>query len=125
MLTIAKRTEVKRTEHPVTVALDACGNGVILSLQDVDGVKFRQALNASDAGAVLRACTGVRNGDIYQTAVCEGDLVVTRSGTGLTFKWPCKGDFGLVHMSVENIFVFYEALKSYCRLLMRSPEELP
>ena len=118
-------TVKKTTTHPVTVALDACGGGVMLSLQDVDGVTFRQTMNASDVGAVLRACIRVRDGDIYQTTVCEGDLVVIRSGTGLTFKWPCKGDFGLVHMSVENIFVFYEALKSYCRLLMRSPEEMP
>jgi hypothetical protein len=115
MLTIAKMA------HPVTVALDACGGGVMLSLQDVDGARFRQALDASDAGAVLGVC----NGYVDRDAVCEGDLVVYRSGDGLTFKWPSDGDFGLVHLSAEDMFVFEEALRSYCRLLMRSPEELP
>ena len=68
---------------------------------------------------------GVCNAYVDRTVVCEGDLVVYRSSGGLTFKWPSDGDFGLVRLSVEDMFVFEEALKSYCRLLMRSPEDLP
>lgn len=107
--------------RPVTVAPDACGGNVMLSLRDVDGVRFRQALNAADAGAVLGVC----NAYSEEAKVCEGDLTVLRMNGGLVFKWPADGGFGVVHMKAEYMFVFEEALKSYCRLLMRSPEELP
>lgn len=108
--------------NPVTVALDACGNGVMLSLKDAAGVRFRQALDARDASAVLAVCSG----DIAEAAVCEGDLEVRRTADGgLDFKWPCYGDFGLVYLTTCYIHVFKEALRSYCRMLMRSPEDLP
>lgn len=107
--------------RPVTVALDACGGNVMLSLRDVDGVRFRQALDARDAGAVLGVC----NAYSEEAKVCEGDLLVRRMNDGLVFKWPADGDIGFVHMKAEYMFVFEEALKSYCRLLMRSPEDLP
>lgn len=108
--------------RPVTVALDACGGNVMLSLRDVDGVRFRQALNAADAGTVLGVCNAYSD----VAVVCGGDLTVTRVvDGGLAFRWPYEGDFGVVHMKAEHVFVFEEALKSYCRLLMRSPEDLP
>ena len=115
----------RRNPHTVRVALDACGASVMLSMQDIDGVKFRQAMDAYDASAVLVACDRVHRGRECQTTVCEGDLVVASSCDGLTFKWPCNGSFGLVHIPAESMFVFEEALRSYCRLLMRSPEDLP
>lgn len=112
----------KGRPNPVTVALDACGNGVMLSLQDVDGVRFRQALDAHDVSAVLAVC----NGNVSEAAVCEGDLEVARSDDGgLDFRWPCGDTNGLVPLADKNIFVFEEALRSYCRMLMRSPEDIP
>lgn len=107
--------------RPVTVALDACGGNVMLSLRDIDGVRFHQALNAADVGTVLGVC-GAHS---KEAKVCEGDLTVLRMDGGLMFKWPTDGDFGVVHVKAEHMFVFEEALKSYCRLLMRSPEERP
>ena len=120
MLTIAKGKA-----NPVTVALDACGANVMLSIQDIDGIRFRQALDAYDAGAVLEACARVRSKREYHTTVCEGDLVVNSSYDGLTLKWPGDGVFGVVHVPAESLLVFEEALRSYCRLLMRSPEDTP
>lgn len=115
--------EVKGYPHPATVALDACGNGVMLSLQDAAGVRFRQALDARDANAVL----AVLSGGVTEAAVCEGDLEVSRypEDGGLDFTWPCDGDSGLVHLAAKDVFVFKEALRSYCRMLMRSPEDIP
>lgn len=107
--------------RPVTVALDACGGSVMLSLCDISGVEFRQVLDAADAGAVLGVC----NAYSKEATVCRGDLTVARMDGGLVFSWPCEGGFGGVHMKAEYMFVFEEALKSYCRLLMRSPEDLP
>ena len=120
MLTIAKGKA-----NPVTVALDACGANVMLSMRDVDGVVFRQALDAYDTGAVLEACARVHRKSGYCTTVCEGDLVVNSSYDGLTLKWPGDGVFGVVHVPAESLLVFEEALRSYCRLLMRSPEDTP
>ena len=111
------------TTHPatVTVALDACGGNVMLSLRDVDGVKFRQALNAADAAAVFGVCHAYSD----KVKVCEGDLMVVRRDGGLMFEWSSDGDFGVVPLRAGHLVVFEEALKSYCRLLMRSPEERP
>lgn len=126
MLTIAKRkmlsiAKSKRRVNPATVALDACGANVMLSMQDIDGVRFQQALDAYDASAVLAVCSG----SVSEVTVCEGDLVVASSQDGLTLKWPCDGSFGVVHVPAESVYVFEEALRSYCRLLMRSQEDLP
>lgn len=107
--------------RPVTVALDACGSNVMLSLRDVDGVRFHQALNAADAGAVLGVC----NAYSEEAKVCEGDLTVFRMNDELRFQWPCGSTVGFVSLTIRDMFVFEEALKSYCRLLMRSPEDLP
>ena len=120
MLTIAKGKA-----NPVTVALDACGSNVMLSIQDIDGIRFRQALDACDVGAVLEACDKVHRKSEYNTIVCEGDLAVNSSYDGLTLKWPGDGVFGVVHVPIEGMLVFEEALRSYCRLLMRSPEDTP
>lgn len=110
----------KGLPHSVTVALDACGNNVMLSLQDVDGVRFRQALDARDASNVLAVC----HGDRFSATVCEGDLEVCRSEAGgLIFEWPCDGTSGLVNLIDDYVFMFQEALRSYCRMLMRSPED--
>lgn len=116
MLTIAKGKA-----NSVTVALDACGANVMLSLQDVDGIKFRQALGAHDVGAVLGVC----NAYSEEAHVCEGDLTVFRMIDELRFQWPCGSTVGFVSLTIGDMFVFEEALKSYCRLLMRSPEDLP
>lgn len=105
-----------------TVSLEACGGGaVMLSLDDGEGHAFRQALDTHDVGAVLGVC----NAYSEEANVCEGDLKVFRMDDELRFQWPCDGTFGLVPLTIGDMFVFEEALKSYCRLLMRSPEDLP
>lgn len=122
MMELYNRTVKYRPVSPATVALDPCGDDVMLTLRDVNGVKFRQALNARDAGGLLYVGRSVLAEPVF---VCDGDLEArrTQDDRGLTLKWPHEGDFGLVHLAGGETILFMEALKVYCCRLMRSPQE--
>ena len=102
-----------------TVSLDDCGGAVLLTLKDGNGHAFRQALDAHDAGKLISLCAGV--GDEY--VLCQGDLVaklVTDDHEELHFAWHDeRGGDGLVRLECSDEMVLGEALKSYCRMLMK------
>jgi hypothetical protein len=107
-----------------TVSLEAEGGAVMLSLSDGESHVFRQALDAHDVGSVLAAARGIPQ--VGERAVCQGDLVVRPEfDRQLTLRWQQDGGTGSVLLSYPDNLVFQEALKSYCRLLMRSQEGLP
>lgn len=108
--------EIRRTPPPQKVALDESGDAVMLSLDNGDGHKFAQALDAHDAGKVL----GVLNRYSDEEAVCQGDLTVLGSGDKLHFVWHSDGVDPQVVLDTSDVFVFEEALKGWCRMLMRT-----
>ena len=115
------QTSKKETrEVNTTVALDECGGHVMLSLDNGDGHRLAQALDASDAGKVL----GVINRYSDEEVVCQGDLTVLWSGDKLHFVWRSDGLSPQVILDPSDVFVFEEALKGWCRMLMRSQKEL-
>lgn len=124
MLKVAKQRTVTATQ---SVALDACGGSVMLSLSDGEGHVFRQALDAHDVGKILALiATGGCDDASY---LCQGDLVAKVASDeheGLHFAWHDeRGGDGLVRLDCPGEMVLEEALRSYCRLLMRSQEALP
>jgi len=110
-----------------TVSLDACGGGaVMLSLDDGGGHVFRQALDAHDAGKLLRLIDIRR--PVNECVLCQGDLQANyiKEYEELHFTWPDeRGGNGLVQIDLPGVLVFEEALRSYCRMFMRSQEVLP
>lgn len=102
-----------------TVSLDDCGGAVLLALNDGEGHAFRQALDARDAGRLISLCAGV--GDEY--VLCQGDIVaklVTDDHEELHFAWHDeRGGDGLVRLECSDEMVLGEALKSYCRMLLK------
>ena len=108
-----------------TVSLDACGSGVMLSISDGEGHVFRQALDAHDAGKLLEL---ISLWGVDERVLCQGDLVAKISPClhELYFTWHDEREGnGFVQLDRSDRMVFEEALRSYCRLLMRSPEDLP
>lgn len=103
---------------PVTqkVALDECCGSAMLTLDDGEGHVFRQALDAHDVGKALAAC----GGDLAETPVCEGDLWIARASEGLELTWPRDNGNSRVFLEIPDMLVFQEALKGWCRMLMRS-----
>ena len=108
--------EIKREAQHPKVSLDDCGDAVMLSLDNGDGYKFAQALDAGDAGKVI----GVLNRYSDEEAVCQGDLTVLWSGDKLHFVWHSDGLDPQVILNPSDVFVFEEALKGWCRMLMRT-----
>lgn len=114
--------EITRVAPHQTASLSKCGGTVMLELEDGNGHAFRQALDARDAGKVLGVCNAYSNVE----SVCQGDLVVGSLKDGsVHLTWQQDGGNPTVRLGATDMFVFEEALKSYCRLLMRSPEDLP
>lgn len=116
MLTIQNGSE------KFTVALDMCCFGVALTIRDKDGIVFSQAINASDVGMLLDVCRS-RSSHFY---ICGGDLnVACHDGEkGLKLIWWNETGNGSVHLSDYDVIVFEEALRSYCRMLMRTPSDV-
>lgn len=108
--------EVKRMAPPQKVSLDESGDAVMLSLDNGDGHKFAQALDAGDVGKVL----GVLNRYSDEEVVCQGDLTVRWSEDKLYFVWHSDGVAPQVVLNPGDVFVFEEALKGWCRMLMRT-----
>ena len=122
MLKVAKQQTVTATQM---VSLDASGSGVMLSLSDGEGHVFRQALDAHDAGKLLEL---ISLWGVDECVLCQGDLVAKISPClhELYFTWHDeRGGDGFVQLDRSVRMVFEEALRSYCRMLMRSPEDLP
>lgn len=114
--------EITKVAPHQTASLSACGNAVMLELEDGNGHAFRQALDARDAGKVLGVCNAYTSVE----SVCQGDLVVgSLEDGGVHLTWQQDGGSPTVRLGATDMFVFEEALKSYCRLLMRSPEDRP
>lgn len=111
--------EIKKVAPRQKVSLDDCGGAVMLSLDNGDGHKFAQALDAGDVGKVL----GVLNRYSDEEVVCQGDLTVLWSGDKLHFVWHCDGVAPQVILDTGDVFVFEEALKGWCRMLMRTKPE--
>ena len=107
--------EIKKVRPCQKASLDDCGGAVMLSLDNGDGHRFAQALNASDAGKVL----GVINRYSDEEVVCQGDLTVLWSGDKLHFVWHVDGLAPQVMLSPSDVFVFEEALKAHCKALMK------
>ena len=101
------------------VALDEDGACVMLKL--VHGkARFYQALSATDVGRIIRM-TGEHTG--WWGHCCEGDLSVRgtdRFGV-LRLGWNDEGVHHIVALDRNETVAFCEALKGYCRLLMRTP----
>jgi len=108
--------EIKRVAPHQKVSLDESGDAVMLSLDNGDGYKFAQALDTGDVGKVL----GVINRYSDEEAVCQGDLTVLRSGDKLHFVWHSDGLSPQVILDTSDVFVFEEALKGWCRMLLRA-----
>lgn len=105
-----------------TVSLDEAGGAVLLSLSDGEGHVFRQALDAHDVGKILALiATGGCDDASY---LCQGDLVARVASDeheGLHFAWHDeKGGDGLVRLDCPGEMVLEEALKGWCRMLMRT-----
>lgn len=103
---------------PVTwkVALDECCGSAMLTLDDGEGHVFRQALDAHDVGKALAVC----GEHLIGAPVCEGDLRLMRVSEGLGMTWPRDGGDSGVFLKYPDMLVFQEALKGWCRMLMRS-----
>lgn len=114
--------EITRVAPHQMASLSACGNAVMLELDDGNGHAFRQALDARDAGKVLGVCNAYSS----VASVCQGDLVVDspREG-GVHLTWQQDGGNPTVWLDATDMFVFEEALKSYCRMLMRPKGDEP
>lgn len=109
------------------VSLDEEGGAVMLTLADGEGHVFRQALDAHDAGKLLELAVPPR-GVVNERILCQGDLEAKFLGDykELRFRWHDEqGGEGLVHIDLPGVLVLEAALKSYCRMLMRSPEDRP
>ena len=111
--------ELRKAASRQTVSLEACGGAVMLTLTDGEGRTFRQTLDAHDAGKLISLCAGV--GDEY--VLCQGDLVaalITDGHEELRLAWHDeRGGDGLVRLECSDEMVLGEALKSYCRMLMK------
>lgn len=119
---ITKRPVVKVTPKQ-TVSLDEAGGAVMLSLSDSEGHVFRQALDAHDAGVLLELLD--LGGVMDERNLCQGDLVakkiVVDNHEELHLVWHDeRGGDGLVSLGVSDEMIFEEALRSYCKMLMRS-----
>lgn len=108
--------EIKGATSRQKVSLDDCGGVVMLSLDNGDNYAFRQALDASDTGKVL----GVLNRYSDEEVVCQGDLTVLWSENKLHFVWHSDGLAPQVMLNPSDVFVFEEALKGWCRMLVRT-----
>ena len=104
-----------------TASLEACGGAVMLALDDGEGHAFRQALDAHDAGKAIAVCGAYSN----EEPVCQGDLWIETTPDGINLTWPHDGGNARVHLPAADMFVFEEALKSYCRMLMRPEGDEP
>ena len=116
MLKVVKQQTTTVTQ---TVSLDAMSGAVMLQLSDGEGHVFRQAMDAHDVGKLLKLFFVRSEEDV---SLCQGDLVA-RIEEGLHFIWHDENGSGRVHLDIPGEMVFEEALKSYCRMLMWSPEE--
>lgn len=108
--------KLKEQKQGQTVALDDCGGAVTLSLDNGDGYRFSDSLDASDVGKVL----GVLNRYTEKSVVCQGDLDVLWSDDTLHLVWHHGESDPQVILDVTDVFVFEAALKGHCRLLMES-----
>ena len=108
--------EIKGALSRQKVSLSECGGTVMLELDNGDNYAFRQTLDAGDAGKVL----GVLNRYSDEEVVCQGDLTVLWSGDKLHFVWHSDGLAPQVILGPSDVFVFEEALKGWCRMLMRT-----
>lgn len=118
MLKVVKQQTTTVTQ---TVSLDAMSGAVMLQLSDGEGHTFRQAMDAHDVGKLLEL-TFIRSSK--DVSLCQGDLVA-KIEDSLRFIWHDENGSGRVQLDLPDEMVFEEALKSYCRMLMRSPEDLP
>ena len=99
------------------VALDDDEAYVMLWLKH-GKASFRQALSAADAGRLLR----VLDGDANWGRCCEGELSARGVHSGaLELAWSDEGAYHAVQLDWAMAVAFREALKGYCRLLMRTP----
>lgn len=110
--------EIKKaaSHQKVSLDVDDCGDVVMLSLDNGDNCAFWQALDASDVGKVL----GVLNRNSDEEVVCQGDLTALWSEDKLHFVWHSDGLAPQVILNPSDVFVFEEALKGWCRMLMRT-----
>ena len=108
--------EIRNLAPHQMASLSECGGTVMLELEDGNGYAFRQALDAHDAGKVLSVCNAYSS----MESVCQGDLVVgSLKEGGVHLTWQQDGENPTVRLGATDMFVFEEALKSYCRMLMR------
>ena len=99
------------------VALDDDGAYVMLGLAHGEA-RFRQALSAADAGKLIRTLTG----DANWGRCCEGDLSARGVNSGaLELAWCDEEVRHVVKLDWAMAVAFCEALRGYCRLLMRTP----
>ena len=100
------------------VALDDDGGYVMLELKH-GGARFRQALSAVDAGRLVRVVDARANWG----CCCAGDLSARAADVAgvLQLWWNDEGVSHVVELDRDMAVTFREALKGYCRLLMRTP----
>ena len=99
------------------VALDDDGAYVMLGLAH-GKARFRQALSAADAGRLIRVLTG----DANWGRCCEDDLSARGVHSGaLELAWRDEEAHHVVKLDWAMAVALREALKGYCRLLIRTP----
>ena len=118
-----------KIEKPVSI--DDDGGVVMLTLSDGKGHSFKQSLDISDAAKILELQLLGKGHSLneYTRYICQGDLEVRYVGgysERLMFLWN-NGNGGLntTNIKYPETLVLNEALKSYCRMLMKSKETLP
>ena len=116
-----------KIEKPVSI--DDDGGVVMLTLSDGQGHLFKQSLGISDVAKIIELLGKGNSLNEYTRYICQGDLEVRYVGgynERLIFLWNNdNGGLNTTNIKYPETLVLNEALKSYCRMLMKSKETLP
>lgn len=114
-----------KIEKPVSI--DDDGGIVMLTLSDGKRHSFKQSLDISDVAKIIELLGKGQSLNEYTRYICQGDLEVRYvGGYQLVFLWnDDNGGSNTTTIKYPETIVLNEALKSYCRMLMKSKETLP
>lgn len=112
-----------------SISIDDDGGVVMLTLSDGKGHSFKQSLDVSDVAKLLELIGKGHSSYECICYICQGDLEVKYIGgchDRLRFSWiNYNGGLNTTCINYPETLVLNEALKSYCRMLMKSKKVLP